>query len=320
MAKFVQAPEDTNLSAIVFHIGSCKNSCLFCNPGRKRHQIDKAGMRKMEAEIFAQITNLKKRGFKEIEISGNDPVEYEKLPQFIKWLKEDMAFTRVILATHGRNLKDRKLVKRLKDAGLNILQIPVYGSTAGIHDSVTQEQGSYSETMAGIANMIEIAPEIQITGISLILKQNYTDIVNIQKHLSRFCGFIKFAVPGIAQISYGKNYSVKFSEIKPYLIKLAARTFESAIPFAIMDIPYCVFGFHQLNIINYYSGQNKKGIPAFADGYSVPEEFGTPEKHLPCYRVKSKIDACKKCSMDNVCGGFHKNYLEIYPDEHFKPL
>ncbi len=57
---------------------------------------------------------------------------------------------RVNLITNGTNL-DAKLVQRLKDAGLRSAQVSLEGPTAEVHEGLTQVQGSFERTLAGIA-------------------------------------------------------------------------------------------------------------------------------------------------------------------------
>ena len=65
---------------------------------------------------------------------------------------------------------------QLADAGLDKLRIPIYGSTATIHDSITQVEGSFDETMRGIEN-IRKHTDMDLLITTLIMKQNYKDIL-----------------------------------------------------------------------------------------------------------------------------------------------
>jgi MoaA/NifB/PqqE/SkfB family radical SAM enzyme len=312
----IQRPDidKINLAGVNIRLNSCSNRCLFCCPEGSYKSIDNEELKQTEINVFNQVENLKKRGFRVIEITGDDPVEYEEIPQFINWLKNDMNFLRVRLATHGRNLRDGNLVKRLKEAGLDELRIPVYGSTGAIHDLVTQEQGSFNETIKGINNVKEVAPEMGIIVTTLIMKQNYMDIGNILRLVSKDASLATIGLPCISDLKSSESFSISFKDMKPHLLKLTKDFLKIDCPFFILDIPYCVFGFYMLNIINNIEP------PSVADNYSPPEKFRTGRNDLPSYRIKAKLDICIRCSLRNICNGFYKNHIEMYDLGYLEPL
>ena len=167
--------------AIICEINSCRNRCLFCNPTgyRTNRVIDKQELRDIETQLLTQAIGLNKKGYDTVEISGCDPIKYEKIARFITILKSSLNFKTVILSTHGRNLDSIKFVKKIKKSGLDELRIPLYGAKASVHDSITQEKGSFKETLSGIKNVKKYEPLTKITLTTLVMKQNYKSIPDI---------------------------------------------------------------------------------------------------------------------------------------------
>jgi MoaA/NifB/PqqE/SkfB family radical SAM enzyme len=304
---------------MIVEINSCKNRCIFCNPRGSKRAISKDELQRIEAHLLAQAKGLEGRGFKEAEISGCDPIEYERIVPFIGRLKSDMGFARVRLLTHGRDLRRLRLVEELRDAGLGELRIPLYGSTAAIHDSITQEKGSFQDALEGIRNLAEHAPGIRLTITSLIMKQNYEDAVGIFSLASKHSSYILFSIPCVGSLEDGKRFVVSFDEMKPHLrflimASLVRLADEKPPSLKITDIPFCVFGFYRENIIA------RSGPPVTSEPYSLPERFRSDVPNLPSYRIKSKLAICGRCRFGHLCDGFYDNYTKLLDLSHLSPL
>ncbi|MCK5026510.1 MAG: radical SAM protein [Nanoarchaeota archaeon] len=300
-------------SVVIIELNSCKNSCLFCNPKGIRRTIGFKEMKQIEVHLLKQVNDLKRRGFKEVEISGCDPIEYDKITGFIKWLKKN-SFKQVMLSTHGRDLHNIELVNEFKKAGLDQLRIPLYGSNAKIHDSVTQCKGSFKETLNGIRNIQKYAPGINILITSLIMKQNYKDIANIFSLAANYSSDISFSLACLKDDAKELDIGIHFDKIKPYLISLLELSEKSNAQLNIIDIPFCIFGFYRKNIINI------SGPPVTARIYSIPEEFKSNVQNLPSYRIKRKLNICSRCNLRDRCDGFFHQYTKLFDLSYLKPL
>ncbi len=306
---------DSKDCAAVLQLDSCSNSCLFCNPERQRRYVTEKRLKILEMNLLSQVLSLRRQGYhRSIEISGSDPLEYGKIAPFIEYLKTDLGFQSVVLSTHGRLLRDLRLVRELSRAGLDQLRIPLYGSRESIHDSVTQEKGSFQETLKGIRNVRRHAPHIHITVTSLVMKQNYKDALGIFLLACRYASCVYFSVPFIKRMKDAGKFVVSFWEMKPYLQVLLAVSDKTDKPFEIMDVPFCVFGFYRENI------RNKTGPPAISASFSIPSQDRSRTSALPAYRIKKKPSFCRTCSLGDRCDGFYVRYLRLFGSKGFTPL
>lgn len=271
--------------------------------------------KKIEIGLLRQVLDLRRNGhFDRIEISGADPLEYDKIVPFIGYLKSDLGFKEVILSTHGRYLHDLTLVKKLSKAGLDRLRVPFYGSKDIIHDAVTQEKGSFQQTLKGIQNVYKYAPHIHLTISSLIMKQNYKDIINIFLLACRYSSLIYFSIPYIKDFSHANKFAISLEKMKPYLKSLLAQTDAQKKPLEIMDIPFCVFGYYKKNIIN------RTGPPVTSIAYSIPSHDRSAVWGLPAYRKKKKLSICKVCILNEQCDGFYVRYLRLFGFKGCEPI
>jgi len=65
----------------------CSNRCPFCISGNGEKQT-KEQLKKQEVGIWKDLLSYKKKGYKDIEISGSDPLEYDKIVPLVKYIKK----------------------------------------------------------------------------------------------------------------------------------------------------------------------------------------------------------------------------------------
>lgn len=301
------------MASAIIEINSCKNNCVFCNPFAKKRHLSEEEVKNLEYYFLGQAMELSKSGYRALEISGGDPIEYRSIDKLIALLKKDLKFKYVVLSTHGRDLSDVGLVRRLKKAGLDELRIPIYGSSAKIHDAVTNKRGSFFETTTGIKNVLKYAPKIKMTLRTLLLKLNYRDIVNIFKFSEKYSSSFMISIPCSGRLVPLKRFAVDFKIARPYLLSLLKTAEASKSELSVHDIPYCVFGEFHENIL-------MTGAPNMAKCYCVPKPYRTKKHNLPSYRVKEKMKMCGKCRAVNICDGFYRDYIETFKPNYLRPL
>lgn len=287
--------------AIQINNEQCRNRCIFCKTPEqdfvaRDHDV-------LVKDMYSQAINLKRRGLLNVEISGHDPIEYSHIAEFIAWLKK-IGFRDITLATHGRNLSDKPLVEKLISSGLDCIRIPLYGSTASVHDSVTCSEGSFSDTMAGLENIRDSGIEICI--VTLVLKNNKDDLDGIAGIAEKFGAELNVLNTGISN-DYVRKYILTYKEMKEILPGFYSHCRNILRnKFNFFDFPYCLFGSDGREIIF-------TDVPKMSDTYVVPEGFRTDDNHLPDYRKMAKMDFCKKCIYSYICGGFREKHLLIFP-------
>ena len=233
---------DKKTSGIIIDPG-CSNNCVFCGHINKKPDQE---IRKQEIGIAKDLINYRKQGYSKIEISGGDPIEYDKIVSLVRYIKK-IGFNDILLNTHGKMLSDQSLAKELVSSGITLFRIPIYGSKAKIHDSVTQAEGSFDETIEGIKNITKINLSARLMLHTLVLQQNKEDIFNIFKlALKLKMNHFTISVACVADNDY--SYYVPYKDLKPYLKDLIKYIFDNDIKNVnFSDIPHCVFGFDKFS-------------------------------------------------------------------------
>jgi len=287
---------------------SCDNNCLFCGDIKTASENE---IKEQEIKAFKNLEEFKKKGIKQIEISGCDPIEYENIAELIEYIKKDFDF--VQLSAHGRNLSNKEFAKKLVDSGVDKLRIPIYGSNAETHDAVTRVKGSFNETLQGIKNIIELSPKLEMQLSTLIMQENKNDMINII-NLIKSLGITDFyvTIPCISTIQESSYIPLK--DIGPYVKEILDYSKKNKFPITIMEVPFCIFGFFDELIIN------TNLPPDLGENNQPPEEYRTNIKDMPSYRIKEKPEICNKCACTQFCGGFFKKDLDKYGVGALKPI
>lgn len=288
----------------------CSNFCIFCNPLRAK--ISDLELRQQEITIAKNLIDFKKKGFKKIEISGSDPIEYDKIIQLIKYIKK-IGFEFIQLSTHGKRLCDESFLNGLISSGIDKLRIPIYGSNAKIHDSVTRTEGSFDTTLSGIKKLLKISPNIQIQISSLIVQQNKNNLIDLVDFVKRLkINDFYFSIPCIPNGDY--SYYIPLKDLGPYVKRVYDHVLKIDYSIKFMEIPYCVFGKVNESI-------NNSTLPPNLGKYcQPPQKHKSPIKDVPSYRLKKKIDMCNNCKCSNFCDGFFVKDINKFGVENLKPI
>ncbi|MFW6283513.1 MAG: radical SAM protein, partial [Minisyncoccales bacterium] len=227
----------------------CSLNCLFCE-GCSR--ATKKEIEKQEKEVYKQLQKLKEKEIEKVTIAGTDPIEYEYIIELIEYIKNN--FKEVKLFTNGTRVGDSSFAKKLIAADLDKIIVPIYGSNAKIHDSITNKKGSFKKIVAAINNVSE---SIKVGVNTLILKNNKDDLINIVDLVDDLrVNDHSFSIPEIADsfkvdTSFYipiKNLSFCARRLYDYVLKNNKEVYFKRIPF-------CVFEEFNQEIIT-----NKKGI------------------------------------------------------------
>jgi len=281
----------------------CSLRCFFCGSKKKS---DANEIKEQEIAVYKNLQYLKNQGIKSIEISGCDPLEYEKISELISYIKEE-GFEFISLSTNGVKLSNMNTLNKLILSGIDGLGIPIYGSTARIHDSVTRTPGSFGKVVLGIKNLIKKAPKINIQVSCLIVKQNKNDICSIIDFLNKLG--IKdnyFSIPCLAQEN-SDDFYIPLKELGLYLKKAYKYALKINKRVIFREIPFCIFGEFNTQNIN-----NLCQPPNLGKYNQPPKEVRTSVPDLPSYRVKKKLEMCNNCKAFNHCDGFFVNDIDKF--------
>lgn len=126
----------------------CNNSCSHCYNDRPRNYPELT-----TTEWFKILDHLWSLGIPHIVFTGGEPTLREDLPLLIQHAEKNGQITGV--NTNGRKLSDPAFVQALLDAGLDHVQITLESHDPEIHDTMVCHRGAWSQTVAGIRNVLK---------------------------------------------------------------------------------------------------------------------------------------------------------------------
>jgi len=186
----------------------CNNHCISC-------QDD---INEDNESVKSQVEMLKKDP-KEILLTGGEPTLYLKnLVKLVRFLSEKDYIVGIV--TNGRAFSDKEIVKILVKSGLKKAIVTIHGNE-DIHDQITQVDGSYSQTIKGIKNLIDNDVETRVNYVCV--KDNMKYLLPTMKFLNDL-GIKKFIIQKFVTRGRAlKNYeNLKFTPeyFEKYLEKL----------------------------------------------------------------------------------------------------
>jgi MoaA/NifB/PqqE/SkfB family radical SAM enzyme len=305
---FIQSMNDC---AIQIELENCKNSCLFCHPS-PFPEISKDHLDETIISIHRQAIDLRKKGFKHVELSGHDPIDFPNIISLSAWLKK-IGFETITIATHGRAFAEKTFTKRIAHF-IDYVRIPVYGSTAEIHDTITNAPGSFKETMEGLEHLKKTSIVIETN--TLIMKPNRDDLINIIKIFEQVHAQSgRISIPYIPPHETLSGFHLSYKELQEPCVNCLTYIEKNNLPYFITDLPYCLYK-------RYSEHSVFSNVPRMSQTYQVPTKFKSNQEHIPSYRLKTKMPWCTQCSMNEKCHGILKTYIQHFGEEsvQFDPL
>lgn len=214
----------------------CNNRCNWCYaPSEITSSKEKRFNNYKEDEFIELIEGL---NVKKIILIGGEPSTYPHLERVIK--KISNKGIRASMVTNGRKLADYSFVQGIKDSGLTSLTVSIEGSNPQVHDSITNIQGSFYETLKGIDNSIK--SELPTCTETTMCRENEKDLENIvslleNKNLSHrlfnICG------PCVSNLE-DSTYTISLSE-GAKMFERVYQTAETKNVRLVTPVPICSF-------------------------------------------------------------------------------
>ena len=175
---FIRKYDDSSDDNYFFITGKCNSNCVMCpSPEYSRkasNTIDLTYLLKLAKHIPSDVRHM--------TITGGEPFLIgEEIFVFFQYLKEKFEETEFLILTNGRVFAIQKYLHRFCETVPNysILAIPIHGSSAYVHDSITRSKGSFVQTKIGLKRLLKKGFPIEIRVV--VSKMNIYDLCNIAK-------------------------------------------------------------------------------------------------------------------------------------------
>jgi len=287
----------------------CNNHCLFCVQGDKRYFCPN----KSDKEVKT-ILRQKQKDHDSLVFTGGEPTIRRELINWVTYAKK-LGYNPIQIQSNGRMFSYLQYCEDLVKAGANEFSPAIHGSTATIHDFLTQAPNSFNQTVQGIKNLRKLGQRIMTN--TVVTRKNYKDLPNLAKLL------VKLKVDQFQFAFMHINHDIKsdkqlidlvvprYSEAMPYIHKGLEIGDRAGIRVMAEAIPYCLMqGYEQ-----YISEQYIPSATVIDNDIEV-EKYELYRKN----KGKAKGAECKKCLKNDICEGPWKEYPEIFGWSEFKPI
>ena len=271
----------------------CANRCVFCATGDR---ISAAlGWDKID-EILRQH---RAEGTDQLDIDGGEPTTHPRLADAIG-LAREIGYRSINLTSNGRLLRDRALAERVVNSGITHLLISLHGATAEVHDAATDVPGSFTETMAGIDNVMELSrPDDLVIGTNVTIVKANVDHLMALTELAVAKGFAKI------NFQFTTPFGRAYEDVVPPLEEAANAVmrvidrYADEIAIHVINAQFCVFPGYERWVAGDLQKMGRTMV--FAADPRFPEQVNLYE-WLGAKREKQ--DVCTACPWTTVCEGF----------------
>lgn len=288
---------------------ACNSACIFCVSSSQNVQV------RHDISIENIIKAYERYDIgpgDEVILNGGEPTVYPGLLEAIERASERQAL--VYLCTNGRLLQRYDYAKKVLEAGVFRLSIPLHGRQDETHDRLTCRDGSLRQTIKGIQNACRVR---DITGFPQELELKLLSVRSSIAEWPEIVDFIaeEFGKPDklvLSGLNMWSNATDTYPEVTPslqemkeYINQALDRAHSNNMPVVLWSIPLCALNqTHQeqfTSSICYSSSGVSSEVRAIYFDPDCPQGVEVPNNEYQSSAVPVS-EPCQKCNLLNACG------------------
>jgi MoaA/NifB/PqqE/SkfB family radical SAM enzyme len=311
----------------------CELNCVFCSTSLSDYRGNGQSFPDMDF-IKSSLKDARRYSKSDyLYIGGNEPLWFPDITDIIKYA-EKLGFKKISIASTGLRLANKSFVDEIVGAGVDRIELPIYGHNEKLHDSITGTKGSFAKIVKAMNNLRK-HPGVRVVLHTLMLKQNYLKIPELYDFVVKDMRGKEIEYRKVRpRAKDPKDYSMicpSFTQIKKVLEKSAS------MPHAEFKMPLCALPkFYLKNLFLKIQKESDKGVRArVSTSPSLKNKVGKIEKagmeisnYASNYSNFGKIEIeepvklrkCNRCKLSRFCGGIPQFYTDIYGDSEFEPF
>jgi MoaA/NifB/PqqE/SkfB family radical SAM enzyme len=272
----------------------CSNDCVFCAIGDRERKHGDVG------RSVGFLKKYRSMGIDSVDFDGGEPTLFPNFFNIVAVAKE-LGYTRINVTTNARRLADRASASRFLLSGLTSVLVSLHGHTADLHEKHTRREGSFSETIQGIKNIVELKPQrVQFAINTSITQWN-------APYLSEFIEYVREL--GAARVNlqfitpHGNARQNEENDIELLIEHVAGAVgkWGGEMALSLINLPACI----SRRITGVMEPETEK--------YSRDMVFvDNPPMNLGLYldQRRAKRPECRSCDVASACAGFY-----LFPKE-----
>jgi hypothetical protein len=285
----------------------CSSDCLMCGVAKQKRD-ERWGYTFEEACREIEKMNLRPNDI--LEISGGEPTAYKPLGDICKFAIQSFG-ARVLVLSHGRHLKSKRLATHLVNSGITRFVIPLFSTEPATHDFLTQVAGSWDETVLGLKNLDQLGMAVTVKFIPM--KPNYHHMVDVYRFCRDNFPRNKLVISGYQMMgeafSNDALVSPRHSEVAPHIETTLALAAESATDVNVAFVPLC--------------GLDPIFWKQYRFGFSQEEVYTPDRSNVLDANQRNYVDLpapCARCAVQTRCQWAWFAYVQRFGTDELKPI
>lgn len=285
----------------------CNNACHFCSNPSNGNNITYERWIELIDDFIA-------RWYRGVIFTGGEPTLSPDLPKWISYTVEKGIENRII--SNGMLCSNPAYMKRLADAGLQLVHFSVFTCHDKIHDFLTDTPGSWKKLMMSITNALNCGVRVQINTVINHYNQWHLDktVKFLVKHFPQIRHFVwnNLDPEMMRKTKTAWSTMPDFDTFSEPLKKAMAFLESSGRTFRAEKVPLCyIRWFEHVSTETRKIVKDEERIVHFLDFREMIHE--TDWDH-------GKPKDCKSCDLEAICGWIYErkkyyDYVKVYPQK-----
>lgn len=289
----------------------CNQDCVFCSapPAEEDLKFD---------EIKEKVLELKELGTTDLMITGGEPTLRKDLFEIIEYAKT-LNFTEITIQSNGYNLKDRKFLEDLRQIFPVKFNISYHSCDPEVACKISGNKRHFEGLMQGLDNAHALGMNVYPTIV--ICSLNYETLPEMVKYWhERFPNYTHVSINYIDPIykALDNEWIVpKYVDTEKYMKQMADYMLSNGMTFRLERVPLCYMkGFEHLSSDIRRGIFDESRIISFLRVEGDNEEDGINIEKESNFKY---AEACKECSLKDLCRGINPNYIAVHGDSEAEP-
>jgi pyruvate-formate lyase-activating enzyme len=292
------APRYPDTALITLMVPGCDLSCIFCDTPQEGMAIQFSTRSSVRASLLAMSGRSRS-----VLFTGGEPSRLSWLTDIFEDARA-LGYERIQMQSHAGAAADPAVADAWIAAGLDAIDVPIYGADAETHEAVTRTPGSFERTHAGLANLRErgAASVIHTT----LFESNVAELEAIVRHIDDLAPSAAYlqitgevGAPGTyAQVApsperVGSAMVAAFSAVTP------------ETPFQLSDVAPCLVPGLEDLVASWKAAPSSRPYPVILPYSEWLMVFSGG-------RTKGYGDACDRCSLYSSCDGLPREAIDRF--------
>jgi len=295
--------------AVLVVTQACSLACQFCPSKDAAHEVvPTSDVEGQLDDLVHQLAAGRRLGARSVDIGGNDVLQFPRAIELFERAGA-LGYETIVAQSPGQSMADPAFALALSKTPLTLVEVPIYGATAEVHDRVTGTPGSFDRMCQAIDRVRALGrPTIGLRtlslrstlgllegllaftearfGLELVVRQLWPNRVGEREHLVD---------------------AVSFAELAPVVARHPER-FEP-------DVPLCLFPDERRGPM--LQARPARGPLHLWDQGIVP---GSEDDRAKRDRQRVFAAECERCVLRTGCSGILRAHFDLLGSEGIAPV